>query len=167
MKAESDESAAFRRLDVVVRSILQAHWPNPPASERQLRESEERLGFPLDPQMRAFYARCNGAQLYSMPAWRYRILRIEEIQRVRKLILGQDDDRAGPSNWYAICDVQDGDYVCAQVDFPTGRVNGVIDCFHEVFPDTNYCTIIADDFLEFLERAIAGGDRLYWLARMR
>jgi hypothetical protein len=58
----------------------------------------------------------------------------------------------GPASVYALCDVQDGNYVLMDV---TREENGrypLIDGFHETWPKPEYFRQIASSFSEFLEQ---------------
>lgn len=137
------------------------HLVNAPGTEQELRQLELRLGVQLDTELREFYSATNGATILGKEEWRYRILKLEEVERVRKLILGEDREEAGPAGWYAICDVHDGNYVAAEFDERNGEVLRLLDCYHETFP--LQCKAVAGSFSEFLFRALNGGDCLYWL----
>src|SRR5262245_47874865 len=126
----------------LVDRIRQEHEVDPPASAAQLQETEARLGFALAPELREFYSCCNGATLfpYDDPRhgrlyWTYRVLPLAEIVRVRCLIFGEDSDEWHPANWYAICDVMDGNYVAIDADPTTGEVRCLRDCYHEHTPN--------------------------------
>jgi hypothetical protein len=47
--------------------ISRHHFPKPPASPREIEEFERRVGWRLDPDLRAFYLHCNGADLFKHP----------------------------------------------------------------------------------------------------
>ena len=44
--------------------ISRQHFPNPPASQEEISAFEQRVGWRLDPELRAFYQHCNGADLF-------------------------------------------------------------------------------------------------------
>jgi hypothetical protein len=127
-------------------------------------EFEQRVGWLLDPDLRAFYLHCNGAELIEQPPdCPYRILPLSEIVRARVAIRGRDEDSRGPASLYAICDVQDGNYVLIDV---SRRENGrypIIDGDHETWPNPEYCRRFAGSFSEFLEGALRSHGPSYWL----
>ena len=83
-----------------------------PGTAAEIAEFEQRAGWQLDPDLRAFYLHCNGAELIKRgPDCPYRILPLSRIVRARVAIFGRDEDKHGPASVYAICDVQDGDYI--------------------------------------------------------
>jgi hypothetical protein len=150
-------------IQLLLDQISYMHFPNPPATFAQIEEFEQRVGWQLDADLRAFYLHCNGADLFERPNSPYRILNLAGIIRARVAIRGKDDDSRGPASWYVICDVQDGNY--AVVD--TGaRLDGrypLIDGYREMFPDPAYCGRIANSFSEFLDKALRSDGKHYWL----
>lgn len=154
----------------LVQRIRREHEGAPPATEAELREAEARLGFPLAPELREFYLTCNGATLffYDDPrhgrlTWGYRVLPLAEIVRVRLVIFGEDYDEGHPDNWYAICDVMDGNYVAIDVNPASGDVRCFRDCYGEHTPDESECRVVAWSLREFLDRAMGGTELPYWL----
>lgn len=143
--------------------ISRSHFPNLPASPDQVAAFERTTGWRLDPDLRAFYLHCNGADLFQKPDSPYRILPLSRIIRVRQAILGRDTDEAGPVAWYALCDVGDSDYVAVDTSSLEGVRYPLLDCFHETFNEPGSCTRIASSFGEFLKRALSSNGRLYWL----
>jgi hypothetical protein len=143
--------------------LSRSHFPNPPASPEQVAAFERTTGWRLDPDLRAFYWHCNGADLFQKPDSPYRILPLHKIVRVRQAILGRDADDAGPAAWYALCDVGDSDYVAVDTSSVEHDRYPLLDCFHETFTEPNSCTRIASSFSEFLKRALSSGGRIYWL----
>ena len=153
-----------RSMDSLLDEISRDHFPYPPASSDEITRFEQRMGWKLDPDLRAFYQRCNGAELIKrLPNCPYQILPLGEIVRARVAIFGKDEDRLGPASVYAICDVQDGNYVLLD----TGKqINGrypLVDGYHEAWPDPNYCEPVASCFAEFLENVLRLRRNLYWL----
>jgi hypothetical protein len=47
----------------LLEEISRDHFPKPPASPEEIEEFERRVGWRLDPDLRAFYLHCNGAAL--------------------------------------------------------------------------------------------------------
>lgn len=145
--------------------VSRQHFPNPPGSLSQIEEFERRVNWRLDDELRAFYLHCNGADLFKRPGSPYMFLPLEEIARARVVILGEDDDKYGPASLYAICDVQDGDYVLVDTETQDDGHYAMIDGWHEGFSDPKYHRRIARSFSEFLAEALRSGGRQFWLNR--
>ena len=149
----------------LLEEVSRDHFPHPPATPEEIKEFEQQVGWQLDADLRAFYLCCNGAELIErLPDTPYRILPLSKIVRARVAIFGKknDDDAHGPASMWAICDVQDGNYLLVDV---ARRENGrypLVDGWHEAWPDPKYCDQIANSFSEFLERALRDGPA-YWL----
>ncbi|QRN97382.1 SMI1/KNR4 family protein [Archangium violaceum] len=152
-----------RFLEMVARS----HFPNPPASPRQIEAFETRVGWKLDDELRAFYLRFNGAALFKRPDSPYRLLSLSEIVRARVALFGPsgDTDAHGPASWFVLCSVQDGDYVAIDVGRSSNGRHPLFDCVHELLPGSPANARIAWSFSDFLERALESEGRLYWLSR--
>ncbi len=65
------------------------HFPNPPATPEQLEDFEQRVGWRMDPDLRAFYLHCNGAKLFEQPDSPYRLLPVDKIIRARVAMRGE------------------------------------------------------------------------------
>lgn len=144
--------------------ISRLHFPNPPATPDEIDAFEQRTGWRLDPDLRAFYLHCNGAELFEQrPESPYRLLSLEEVIRARVAIRGKDDDTRGPASMYVICHLQDSDYAIVDVSQQEEGRYPIIDGWHEVFPDPRHCKQIARSFSEFLERALRSAGRHFWL----
>lgn len=139
------------------------HFPNPPATPAQIAAFEHKVGWSLDPDLRAFYLHCDGADLFERPNSPYRILPLSGLIRARVAIRGKDDDSRGPASWYVLCDVQDGNYVVLDVGAPGAERYPLLDGYREMFPDPAYCERIAESFSEFLDKALRSGGSHYWL----
>ena len=152
-------------LNSLLEEVSREHFPHPPATPEELEEFEQRVGWRLDPDLRAFYLHCNGAELIKrLPDAPYRILPLSKIVRARVAIFGKknDDDAHGPASMWAICDVQDGNYLLVDVARQENGRHPIIDGWHEAWPDPKYCDQIATSFSDFLERALRDG-QAYWL----
>ncbi|PTL80916.1 SMI1/KNR4 family protein [Vitiosangium sp. GDMCC 1.1324] len=148
----------------LLEEVSRDHFPHPPATPREIEEFERRVGWKLDSDLRAFYLHCNGAELFKrLPNTPYRLLSLAEIIRARVAIYGEDDDRWGPASMYAICDVQDGDYVLVDVARQENGRYPFVDGYHEAWPDPYYCEQVAGSFSEFLEKALRSKGRLFYL----
>lgn len=147
-------------------AISRDHVPNPPATLEEIRIFEQRMGWRLDPDLRAFYLYCNGARLFKTPTdCPYWFLPLSKIIRARVAMFGEqnDDDAHGPASVYAFCDVQDGNYVLLDVDHPQNGHYPLIDGDHEAWPDPHYCEQLAGSFSEFLEKVLHSQGRQFWL----
>jgi hypothetical protein len=124
----------------LLEEVSRDHFPRAPATPEELEEFERRVGWKLDPDLRAFYLHCNGAELLKRrPNTPYRILLLSKIVRARVAIYGEDDEQWGPASVYALCDV------------------------HEAWPDPKYCGPVASSSSEFLEQVLRTRRNLYWL----
>ncbi|HEX8436499.1 SMI1/KNR4 family protein [Archangium sp.] len=150
-------------IQALLEQVSRDHFPNPPATPAQLDEFEQRVGWRLDPDLRAFYLHCNGAELFERPNSPYRFLPLSGVIRARVAIRGKDEDSRGPACWYVLCDVGDGNYTV--VDAGTQREGRypLLDGYREMFPDPDYCERIASSFSEFLEKALRSGGGHFWL----
>ena len=147
----------------LLEEVSRDHFPHPPATPEEIEAFEQRVGWKLDPALRAFYLHCDGAALIRRPDSPYEILPLSPIVRARVAIRGQDDDSRGPASMYALCYVRDSNYVVLDV---SRQVNGrypLIDGDHETWPDPTYCGPVAESFSEFLERVLRTQRSLYWL----
>jgi hypothetical protein len=148
----------------LLEEVSRHHFPYPPATSQEIAEFEQRMGWCLDVDLRAFFLHCNGAELFKQrPGCPYRILPLSEMVRARVAIYGEDDDRWGPASQYAVCYVQDGDYVVVDVGRPKNGLYPLIDGWHEAWPDPKQCALIASSFSEFLEAALQSKGRQFWL----
>jgi hypothetical protein len=146
--------------------VSRNHFPYPPATQEEIEAFEQRVGWKLDPDLRAFYLHCNGGTLFKRgPDADYRILPLSEIVRARVAIFGEDKD--GPASMYAICDLQDGDYILVDVGRQEDGRYPIMDGWHEAWPNPKHCKQIACSFEEFLERALHSGGSFFWLKKSR
>ncbi|WNG24030.1 SMI1/KNR4 family protein [Cystobacter fuscus] len=150
----------------LLEEVSREHFPYPPATPEELEDFERRVGWRLDPDLRAFYLHCNGAELIErLPDSPYRLLPLAEITRARVAIFGErgDDDEHGPASLYTLCDVQDGDYVLVDVSRQENGRYPLMDGYHEAWPNPEYCGPVASSFAEFLEAAMRSRRPVYWL----
>jgi hypothetical protein len=151
-------------LQVLLEEISRQHFPNPPAKLEEINEFEQRVGWRLDPDLRAFYLHCNGGTLFKpRPDADYRFLSLKEIVRARVAIFGEDKDEDGPASMYTLCDLQDGDYALIDVGRQEGGGYPIMDGWHEAWPNPKHCKQIARSFEEFLEQALRRSGRFFWL----
>ncbi|AGC49189.1 hypothetical protein MYSTI_07917 [Myxococcus stipitatus DSM 14675] len=147
--------------DQLLDAVVREHYPHPPATELEIAAFEARAGWPLGPELRAFYLRCNGAELFApLPEANYSILSLGEVQRARIRMRGTDDDSVSPGTWWVLVDCQDSDFIL--VDASGRAPYPMLDAFHETFPQVKQ---VAASFGEFLSRALTSRNRLYWLQK--
>ncbi|NNB87409.1 SMI1/KNR4 family protein [Corallococcus exiguus] len=143
--------------------ITHRHFPNPPATPAQIVAFEERVGWKLDEDLRAFYLHCDGAALFRpWPDTNFWILPLAQVRRGRVAIQGRDADANGPPDWYALVDLQDTDFILVDVSQRRGPYP-MRDGYHGTFPDPVHTKVIAPSFSEFLENALASEDDFFWL----
>jgi cell wall assembly regulator SMI1 len=148
----------------LLEEVSRDHFPYSPATPEEIEAFEQRVGWRLDPDLRAFYLHCNGAELIErLPDAPYQILPLTEVVRARVAIYGEDDDKWGPASVYALCDVQDGNYVLVDVAREENSRYPLIDGFHETWPNPDYFRQIASSFSEFLEQILRTRRNLYWI----
>ena len=124
------------------------------------------MGWRLDPDLRAFYLHCNGGTLFKRkPDADYSFLPLSKIVRARMALFGEDRDEDGPASMYAICDLQDGDYVLADVAQQEDSRYSIMDGWHEAWPNPKHCKQIARSFGEFLDRALRSEGNFFWLKK--
>ncbi|MBZ4417216.1 SMI1/KNR4 family protein [Myxococcus sp. RHSTA-1-4] len=150
----------------LLEEVSREHFPHPPATPEEINAFEHRMGWKLDPDLRAFYLHCNGAELIErLPDTPYRILPLSKIVRARVAIYSEDDNKWGPASVYALCDVQDGNYVLVDVARQENGRYPLFDGDHEAWPDPAYCKQVASSFSEFLEQVLRTRRSLYWLGK--
>jgi hypothetical protein len=147
----------------LLEEVSRDHFPHPPATLEEIEAFEQRVGWKLDPDLRAFYLHCDGAALIQRPDSPYEILPLSQIVRARVAIRGQDDDSRGPASMYALCYVRDGNYVVLDVSRQVNGRYSLIDGDHETWPDPEYCGPVAESFSVFLEQVLRTRRSLYWL----
>lgn len=151
-------------LDVLLEEVSREHFPYPPATPEEIEHFERQAGWRLDPDLRAFYLHCNGAELIErLPDTPYRILPLAKVVPARVAIYGEDEDTWGPRSVFALCDVQDGNYVLVDTGQQENGRYPLLDGDHEAWPDPAYCKRIACCFAEFLEQILRTRRSLYWL----
>ncbi|NMO22694.1 SMI1/KNR4 family protein [Pyxidicoccus fallax] len=144
--------------------ISRHHFPNPPATPAEIEAFEQRVGWRLDPDLRAFYLHCDGAELFRKPDSPFRIRPLSKIIRARVAIRGLDDDSRGPASWYALCALHDSNYVLLDVGTQEDGRYPILDGYREAFPNPHECKRIAGSFSEFLTGALRSHGRWFWLA---
>jgi hypothetical protein len=151
-------------MSALLAEVSRDHFPYPPATPADVEAFERRVGWRLDADLRAFYLHCNGAELLKQrPGCPYRILPLSEIVRARVAIRGEDTDAWGPASAYALCYVQDGNYVVLDVSRQENGRYPLIEGVHETWPDPEECGPVASCFSEFLGEVLRTRRNLYWL----
>ena len=154
-----------RAINELLDEVIAKHHPLPAASPAAISRAEARVGCQLPADLKRFYARCGGAQLFREEDAPYEILEPDLVRSVSLDVLGPDcpADELPPPSWFSLCYVQDSNYVAIDLPpTPSGEV-WFIDCFHETIGLKDESAIIALSFTEFLERALASEGRHYWL----
>jgi hypothetical protein len=152
-------------MDELLGEVSRLHFPNPPASPAQIDAFEQRMGWRLDPDLRAFYMHCDGANLFDRVDPAFSFLPLAMIRRARVVMLQDDTDRSGPASWYAVCEVRDSNYILLDVSHQEDGRYPIRDGYREGFPDPDYCPRIARSFSEFLRGALRSNGRWFWLRK--
>ncbi|NPC69056.1 SMI1/KNR4 family protein [Corallococcus exiguus] len=153
-------------MSALLEEVSRLHHARPPATPAQLDAFEQRVGWRLDPDLRAFYLHCDGADLFDRVDPAFSFPPLSELRRAR-IVMGQDDtDRSGPASWYALCEVRDGNYVLLDVSQQHDGRYPLRDGFREGFPDPAQCPRIASSFAEFLAGALRSNGRWFWLKKL-
>jgi hypothetical protein len=147
----------------LLEEISSEHFPQPPATPGEIEEFEHRVGWRLDPDLRAFYLHCNGASLLRRQDPPYTIYPLSGIVRARVAIHGEDDDKWGPAPAYVLCDVRDRNYVLLDVSHQLDGRYPLLDGDHETWPSAEYSNRIASSFSEFLDQIFRTRRSLYWI----
>ncbi|AKF80294.1 hypothetical protein MFUL124B02_10360 [Myxococcus fulvus 124B02] len=143
--------------------VTRLHHPRPPATPEQIEAFEQRVGWRLDPDLRAFYLYCDGADLFDRVDPAFSFVPLAELQRARVVMRRRDTDDAGPADWYALCRVRDSNFILLDVSEQHEGRYPLRDGYNEAFPDPAYCPRIATSFRSFLAGALQSGERWFWL----
>ncbi|WP_404366027.1 SMI1/KNR4 family protein [Corallococcus coralloides] len=153
-------------MSALLEEVSRLHHARPPATPAQLDAFEQRVGWRLDPDLRAFYLHCDGADLFDRVDPAFSFAPLSELRRAR-IVMSQDDtDRSGPASWYALCEVRDGNYILLDVSQQHDGRYPLRDGFREGFPDPSQCPRIARSFSEFLAGALRSNGRWFWLKEL-
>ncbi|MFY2560896.1 SMI1/KNR4 family protein [Corallococcus terminator] len=147
----------------LLEEVSRLHFPNPPATPAQIDAFEQGVGWRLDPDLRAFYSHCDGANLFDGTNPEFAFYPLAKLRRARVVLLQDDTDRSGPASWYAMCGLVDTNYILLDVGEQVDGRYPIRDGYREAFPDPDYCTRIASSFSEFLDGALRSNGRWFWL----
>jgi hypothetical protein len=118
----------------------------------------------LPPDLCEFYLLAGGMVLFSNSdnGGVVRILAPENVERIDVAIYGEPL-AAGPFCWwYAIADVEDGNYIA--IDLNPEHQGLCYDAFHETIQAPGYINIIANSFTDLLRRLLKHKeDWSYWI----
>ncbi|ABF89355.1 hypothetical protein MXAN_6559 [Myxococcus xanthus DK 1622] len=151
------------QMPALLEEVSRVHHARPPATPAQIAAFEQSVGWRLDPDLRAFYLHCDGADLFGTVDPAFSFFPLAEIRRARVTMRKKDTDKAGPSSWYALCDVRDSNYILLDVSHQLDGRYPIRDGYNEAFPDPAYCRQIARSFSEFLAGALRSNGRWFWL----
>ncbi|WP_426751521.1 SMI1/KNR4 family protein [Myxococcus sp. Y35] len=143
--------------------VSRLHFTRPPATPEQIASFEQRVGWRLDPDLRAFYLHCNGADLFDRVDPAFSFVPLPDLRRARVVMRNRDTADAGPASWYALCRLRDSNFVLLDVSEAYAGRYPLRDGYNEAFPDPDYCPRISESFREFLAGALRSGGRWFWL----
>lgn len=150
-------------VDEIVGLIQSHHYANKPATLEDITAFNKRYNVELPDKMVDLYLRMNGARLFDKIDPSYELMPISAISPVSSIILGTEYVSDYSKYWFAFCDVRDGNYVAVDLNELPPKYGQVIDCFHESFPDPDYCGVIAASVCQFIESVLLSNGKLYWL----
>lgn len=139
-----------------INSIKADHsWtPARPQTESLIDEIEKNRKCALPVEMKEFYRVFDQVALFESQC--YRFLALTEIAPVGLLQAGEDGQGWCSPSWLAFCDMWDCNYVSLDT-----KTSYILDCDHEQLGE---CTIIAQSFAEFVDRALHSKGNPYWLS---
>jgi hypothetical protein len=147
----------------LLEEVSRLHFPNPPATHEQIAAFEQRVGWRLDPDLRAFYLHCDGADLFDRLDFEFRFYPLARLHRARGVMRKSDTDAAGPASWYALGEVQDSNFILLDVSQQHEGRYPIRDGYNQAFPHPDYCRQIAGSFSEFLAGALGSEGQWFWL----
>jgi cell wall assembly regulator SMI1 len=141
--------------DILNEAVRRGTWELSPPKGMPVINEEVDAELILPHDVKEFYTRCGGliANKDGVCGSWIRIVSPEEFQRIDSVILGGEMFATGPfRNWYAIADVQDGNYLAIDL---SKEFNGkCIDSFHETFAMPGYVNVVAASFTDLLLRIL-------------
>lgn len=147
----------------LLEEVSRLHHARRPATPAQIEAFEQRVGWRLDTDLRAFYQHCDGADLFDRIDPAFSFFPLSEIRRARVVMRKDDTDQAGPPSWYAVGEVRDSNYILLDVSRQHDGRYPIRDGYNEAFPDPAYCRQIAESFSGFLAGALRSNGRWFWL----
>ncbi|NOK36815.1 SMI1/KNR4 family protein [Corallococcus exercitus] len=152
-------------MSALLEEVSRLHHARHPATPAQVDAFEQRVGWRLDADLRAFYLHCDGADLFDRAGPAFSFPPLSELRRARVVMSQDDTDKAGPASWYAICEVRDGNFILLDVSQQHDGRYPLRDGFREGFPNPTQCQI-SSSFSEFLEGALRSNGRWFWLKKL-
>lgn len=166
------------RLDILIADLKTSHTNKTrlcriagrTASAADLDAWNKKTKLTLPPDFCRFLCEVGPCTLHTSPEFRdggqVHFLDLDHIVPVGPLIL--DDHAEIPAAWFAIADMNDGNYLVMDLSDAKGERVDILDAFHETIPYE--ATIIARSFTEFLERMMqdsaysigGGGGKEFW-----
>jgi hypothetical protein len=119
-------------------------------------------GLTLPPDLSEFYTLCGGVQFLDPTADNYpdyRILPPDKVVNIGTATCLEPSAELPLSAWYTVGEDDNGDHVV--VDLHTTSGGRCYDVFHETFAMPEYANVVADSFLELLQRVYRRG-KAYW-----
>lgn len=118
--------------------------------------------FAIPDDVMEFYRLCGGMEIYCKSSLGFRIMPADKVMPVNPLIIGEMYEEDISSNWFAIAQDGNGNYI--SIDFSRGTKNGF--CYdsaidrHGLVGD---CAIVAKCFTDLLTNLYASkGQSIYW-----
>ncbi len=133
--------------------------PGTEATEREIAGWEERTGFLLPGDYRHYLLTVGECRMHmhnpdQSHSFAIRLLPLGEVMPAAEVIGPHVDDVcAGCRSWYAVADLQDGNYALMDLATVDGDAVKIIDGFHELCPFE--LAVVAESFTEFLGHAIS------------
>jgi len=119
-------------------------------------------GHQLPPDVKAFYLRCGGVDLWGQSDYAIRILKPEEVLEANPVIVGEQFPDDISSSWYTIAQTIDGDYIT--IDFAIERLGRCYDSYYENHGIVGSCRILATSFTSLFRMLVElDGGRFSWL----
>ncbi len=150
-------------LEQHIERVKREHGHTPTTSAAGIERFEQRSGLRLPDDIRLFYMHCDGARLFGAE---YVIPDPDGLLPMKMIMssaVGRPVDL--PASWYGICRTRSGDW--AGVSFGGARTAGapILHCYAlDSGPATGY-RVVAENFTDFLGRALASSEHPFWHAR--
>jgi antitoxin YokJ len=116
----------------------------------------------LPGDLNEFYKLCGGIDLYTNRDYGITIVSPKEFVLANPVIIGEKAEYDISSNWYIIGRDTDNNYLT--IDLNKSRLGRCYDSNWDIHGVAGSCPIIANSFLELIERLIMNkGNHWYWL----